>query len=106
MNDPYEREGAKAAIHTMQRELAEAREKATTAWSDNLILDSRNRQLERELAEARVQRDTLKNAIKEMASQKLVIEMDDFDMDRADWQGAYDEFIKKARAAVKGGSHE
>ena len=53
MSDPYEREGAKAAIHTMQRELAEAREKATTAWSDNLILDSRNRQLERELSEAR-----------------------------------------------------
>ena len=26
MSDPYEREGAKAAIHTMQRELAEARE--------------------------------------------------------------------------------
>jgi hypothetical protein len=37
----------------LERELAEAREKATTAWSDNLILDSRNRQLERELGEAR-----------------------------------------------------
>jgi len=34
-------------------QLAEAREKVTTAWTENIILDSRNRQLERELAEAR-----------------------------------------------------
>jgi chromosome segregation ATPase len=40
-------------LEQLERELAEAREKATTAWSDNLILDSRNRQLERELSEAR-----------------------------------------------------
>jgi predicted nucleic acid-binding Zn-ribbon protein len=41
----------------LESELYDARKKATTAWSDNLILDSKNRQLERELAEAREQRD-------------------------------------------------
>jgi predicted nucleic acid-binding Zn-ribbon protein len=39
-------------LNQCKRELEDARERATTAWSDNLILDSRNRQLERELAEA------------------------------------------------------
>jgi hypothetical protein len=59
MSDPYEREAAKAAIKVLQRELAEAKEKATTAWSDNLILDSRNRQLERELSDMTQRRDEL-----------------------------------------------
>jgi regulator of replication initiation timing len=40
-------------LNQCKRELEDARERATTAWSDNLILDSRNRQLERELSEAR-----------------------------------------------------
>ncbi len=45
--------GLRETCEKLERELADAKEKATTAWSDNLILDSRNRQLERELAEAR-----------------------------------------------------
>lgn len=50
----------------IERELTDAKEKATTAWSDNLILDSQNRKLERELAKARKQRDIAIEAIKEI----------------------------------------
>lgn len=46
-------------VAKLERELAEAKEKATTAWSDNLILDSQNRQLEREIAETREEIDML-----------------------------------------------
>jgi hypothetical protein len=51
-------------IMQLEYQLADAKEKATTAWSDNLILDSRNRQLERELAEAKQKEVTLTNTIK------------------------------------------
>ena len=128
MSDPYEREGAKAAIHTMQRELAEAREKATTAWSDNLILDSRNRQLERELSEAREEIEMLQIR-SAAASMHHAHNMDEVKQQRDTLAGACNVLVAltedmsnnkdvgnrliiawadvdKALAAVKGGSHE
>jgi hypothetical protein len=81
----------------LESELYDARKKATTAWSDNLILDSKNRQLERELAEARKQRDTLAEALlpfSKMMGGHMFLNFN------------YIIKAEQAIATVKGGSHE
>jgi predicted RNase H-like nuclease (RuvC/YqgF family) len=121
--DPYEREAAKAAIKVLQRELAEARELLIKCLSvmpvgyvpthtvENLpemigdlakaLADETTEceQLERELAEARKQRDTLAEALEMVATHKY-----------ADGQcdnGYSPQYVaKQTLSAVKGGSND
>ena len=92
-------------------QLAEAREKVTTAWTENIILDSRNRQLELELAEAREDAANQRRlADMALAHRDMIIEERDTLVD------AVDEFLsqivsplaplRQALAAVKGGDDE
>jgi exonuclease VII large subunit len=69
-------------LNQCKRELEDARERATTAWSDNLILDSRNRQLERELADMTKQRDALADALEKAKIAEMQLENADINLEQ------------------------
>lgn len=54
-----------------------------------------------ELAQIRAERDAFREAIKAIAGQPLSSELDAEEQDNADYEGAYDSFIKNARVALK-----
>lgn len=67
MSDPYEREAARAAIHTLRRELAEANTVSATLLATKC----------RELAEVTKQRDLLIEGLEKLASCDWVITLPD-----------------------------
>jgi chromosome segregation ATPase len=96
--DPYEREAAKAAIHTLERELARA-----TAERDELVAKYRMHydeaeRLTREINEARKQRDTLAEALRGI----MKITIPDQNMPYCNDDRIYG-IAKEALTAVKGG---
>lgn len=122
--DPYEREAAKAAIKVLQRELSEARKEISDlqgdveAWKrETMIANARLRgekhpddngaistkeiipKLQRELSEAREQRDTLAEALEMVTTHNPVDNQCD--------NGYSPRYVaKQALAAVKGGSDD
>jgi hypothetical protein len=97
MSDPYEREAAKAAIKVLQRELAAAKQIMgelceSCGWAMRLPDQPCRCELERELAEARQQRDALINILTDVINDDGTAKS----IDRASI------FL----TAVKGGSHE
>jgi hypothetical protein len=97
--DPYEREAAKAAIKVLQRELAEAKQKEAmlinTIKNDRYVRRQEGLQIERELAEAWKQRDTLAEAVN-----KYTIEH----AKRGAVSTATIDQLEQSLAAVKGGT--
>jgi hypothetical protein len=72
-------------------------------WDDVMELHEENRQLERELAEARKQRDTLAEALKLIATWHSYDELHDevIECEKNDFAFGYDEAIKISREALQ-----
>jgi hypothetical protein len=50
--------------------------------------------------EIRARMDRMEEVLKDIAAQKLFSEMDDHNIEGADWEGAYETIVSKARAAL------